>query len=166
MAYTDAQKLALAIKEIATHPKYEAWENIVRIFKLTLPEFESPRADTVSHNCGRGVEIRITNRSRGKGIAEAWQDGVKVYGMDLRFNETYIPGEWEKVVAATFNALKESTWQDQMHALALPGCVECKGYGVRLNEGELIACDCTEKREPSFEQTGTITRRFGFKKSS
>ena len=101
-------------------------------------------ADELSVSLRNGVEVSIACRTgRGQGFAIVRYHGeIVIHG----FSGTFIPGEWQRELG---DALEE-IWHDQMHALALPGCADCKGFGVRLDEGEFIACDCTEKREPSF----------------
>lgn len=90
-----------------------------------------------------GAEVSVEGRGRGKGIAIVRVGGEVVAH---EFHGTFVSGAWQRDLA---NALEE-IWQDEMHALALPGCARCKGFGSYLDEGEYLPCDCTERQQPTF----------------
>ena len=93
-----------------------------------------------------GVEVALEGRGRGAGIPIVrWNGEVVAHGSPL--NPIFKPErEWLNAI----NAETERIWQDEMHVKALPGCVECHGFGVVTDEGEYVACGCTERRETSF----------------
>lgn len=91
-----------------------------------------------------GIEVSVEGRSRGKGIAI-----VRVNGQIVahEFHGTFESGEWQRELSRELTAI----WHDEMYAAAEPGCVYCDGYGTILDEGDSIACECTERKaETSF----------------
>lgn len=73
-----------------------------------------------------GVEVSIEGRcGRGKGIPIVRFNGnVVAHG----FDGTLKRGAWERELSTTLEAI----WHDEMHALALPGCPDCHGFGTIL----------------------------------
>lgn len=86
-----------------------------------------------------GIEVSVEGRGRGKGIAI-----VRVNGQIVahEFHGTFESGEWQRELSRELEAI----WHDEMYALADKGCVYCSGYGAILDEGDYIACECTERK--------------------
>lgn len=91
-----------------------------------------------------GVEVSVEGRcGRGKGIPIVrWNGEVVAHG----FDGTLIRGAWEREIGREL----ESIWHDEMAALALPNCADCRGFGTICDEGEYIACNCATRKAPSF----------------
>ncbi len=112
------------------------------VFKIIAARGVEPREGFVANElsvplCG-GVEVSVEGRGRGKGVAIVRHHGeVVAHG----FSGTFIPGAWQRELSVAL----EGIWQDEQEAKADKNCQPCKGYGVRLNEGEWLACECTER---------------------
>jgi len=117
------------------------------VYKVVSVRGVEPREGFVANELSvalpNGVEVSVEGRGRGKGIPIVrWNGEVVAHG----FYGTFISGAWQHDLA---NALEE-IWHDEMHALALAGCERCKGFGTYLDEGDYLACECTERQQPSF----------------
>lgn len=90
-----------------------------------------------------GVEVSVEGRcGRGKGIPIVrWNGRIVAHG----FDGTLIRGAWERELSTAL----ESIWHDEMQALALPNCADCRGFGTISDEGEYLACDCTTRKAPA-----------------
>lgn len=100
-------------------------------------------ANELSVALSNGVEVSVEGRGRGKGIAIVRVNGqIVAHG----FYGTFVSGAWQRELSQAL----EEIWHDEMNALALPGCAYCKGFGSVLDEGEFVACECTERQHSSF----------------
>lgn len=90
-----------------------------------------------------GVEVSVEGRARkGTGVPIVrWNGEIVAHG----FDGTLKRGEWERELGREL----ESIWHDEMQALALPNCADCRGFGTISDEGEYLACECTT-RKPAF----------------
>lgn len=115
--------------------------------KIVAVRGAEPRAGFVANELSvalsNGVEVSVEGRSRGKGIAIVRVNGqIVAHG----FHGTFISGAWQRDLSQAL----EEIWHDEMQTLAMAGCAHCKGFGSYSDEGEYVACECTERQQPSF----------------
>lgn len=94
----------------------------------------------LSVSLSNGVEVSIEGRcGKGTGVPIVrWNGQIVAHG----FDGLLIRGAWERELGREL----ESIWHDEMQALALPGCADCRGFGTISDEGEYLACDCTTRK--------------------
>ena len=146
MSATEFQRAANAFAQLMNERLPPQIANAVR--KIVDVRGVEPRPGFVQNELSvalpNGVEVSVEGRcGRGKGIPIVrWNGEIVAHG----FDGTLKRGAWERELGREL----ESIWQDEMHALASPGCADCHGFGTVLDEGEYIACNCTTRKAPSF----------------
>lgn len=118
-------KIAIALRDDALIPV-----NVVsadaRLIVAQLAQEPKPgfKANELTYSINSEIEIALTSRDRGHGVAVVRVNGEVVYReSDAQGNATLIPGVWQAVIHAKAKALREIELQHELQQggiLALP----------------------------------------------
>lgn len=146
MSRLQAQKAGNAIIGLLEKSLPEQLQNAIK--KIVAVRGVEPREGFVANELSvllpNGIEVSVEGRARrGQVCIVRWNGNVVAHGFHgfTDRNRAWM----QEIQRAT-----EEIWHDEMEARADTKCATCKGYGVRLDEGEYLPCDCTERQQPTF----------------